>query len=419
MSACGTTPGNGLQKTFSLSMAPSQQSSRARIRVLRDQLRVEAAGTAAAEAQLNQLRLQENKRPSQRPAPSAPPAAPQRPMVPPPAPRGEDPGQRQLDQLRWALDASAKMKRAQSEQRLATPPHLGGGGRPQTARQPVTAFGTARHSASREGNRVRTSPDNMAAENRRLREEVRKLRSSGSMTSMTSRQSTPNTDRRPSSAMTRSASMGPGTGGQMTARPSSASMTRSMTPSTSGHMAAILRRRQEAEDRLVQEQAAEMEAAWVDPAPWGSQGGPLPSAQWATESQSQFQPVEKQFIVPNGRTTARERSSDAMARRAERQKRAAESTGSLDFVAMGGKTLAQRYWDLHPGTAHTAGCPPSKVASQMKQEASYSDVFQVRAPIGPGGYVRESQYRLAGKTANYKTMALPPGDNRPFWRVAW
>ena len=258
---------------------PQQQGSRARIRALRDQLRVEAAGTAAAEAQLNQLRLQVNERPTQRPAPSAPPAAPQRPMVPPPAPRGEDSGQRQLDQLRWALDASAKMKRAQSEQRLATPPHLGGGGRPQTARQPVTAFGTARHSASREAIRVRTSPENVAAENRRLREEVRKLRSSGSMTSC---QSTPNTDRRPSSAMTRSASMGPGIGGQMTARHSSGSMTRSMTPSTSGHMAAIVRRRQEAEDRLVQEQAAETEASWVDPAPWGSQGGPLPSAQWAT-----------------------------------------------------------------------------------------------------------------------------------------
>ena len=398
-------------------MAPPQQSSRARIRVLRDQLRVEAAGTAAAQSQLNLLRLQENERPPQRPAPSARPAAPQRPMVPPPAPRGDDPGQRQLDQLRWALDASAKMKRAQSEQRLATPPHLGG--RPQTARQPVTAFGTARHSASREGNRLRTSPDNMAVENRRLREENRKLRISGSMTS---RQSTPNTDRRPSSGMTRSASMG----GQMSARPSSASMTRSMTPSTSGHMAAILRRRQEAEDRLVQEQAAETEAAWVDPAPWGSQGGPLPSAQWATTAQADFKPVERQFLVPNGRATARERSSDAMARRAERQKRAAESTGSLDFVAMGGKTLEQRFWDLHPGLMHpghpdyTPGCPPSKVASQMKREASYSDVFQVRAPIGPGGYVRESQYRLAGKTdQNYKTMALPPGDNRPFWRVAW
>jgi hypothetical protein len=76
--------------------------------------------------------------------------------------------------------------------------------------------------------------------------------------------------------------MGPGIGGQMTARHSSGSMTRSMTPSTSGHMAAIVRRRQEAEDRLVQEQAAETEASWVDPAPWGSQGGPLPSAQWAT-----------------------------------------------------------------------------------------------------------------------------------------
>eukprot|EP00964_Phaeocystis_antarctica_P006950 scaffold3755_cov74-Phaeocystis_antarctica.AAC.1 len=76
-----------------------------RIRVLRDQLRVEAAGTAAAQSQLNLLRLQENERPPQRPAPSARPAAPQRPMVPPPAPRGDDPGQRQLDQLRWALDA--------------------------------------------------------------------------------------------------------------------------------------------------------------------------------------------------------------------------------------------------------------------------------------------------------------------------
>ena len=393
-------------------MGPPQQNSRARIRVLKDQLRLEEAGTAAAEAQLNLLRLQEKERPSQRPTP-----APQRPKVPPPAPRGEGPGQRQLDQLQWTLDASAKMKRAQSEQRLATPPHLGGGGRPQTARQPMTAFGTARHSASRERNRIRTSPENMAAENRRLREEVRKLRSSGSMTS---RQSTPNTDRRPSSAMARSASMGPGVGVQMTARPSSASMARSMTPSTSGHMAAILRRRQEAEDRLVREQAAETEAAWVDPAPWGSQGGPLPSSQWATESQAQFRPVAKQFLVPNGRTTARERSSEAAARNAERRKRAMASTGSLDFVAMGGKTLAQRYWDLHPGTTTTAGCPPHKVAMQMKQEAAYSDVFQVRAPVGPGGYVRESQYRLLGKAgANYKTQPLPPGDKRPYWRVAW
>ena len=137
-------------------------------------------------------------------------------------------------------------------------------------------------------------------------------------------------------------------------------------------------------------------------------------------NQADFQPVATQFLVPNGRTTARERSSDAMARRGERQKRAKEMTGSLDFVAMGGKTMAQRYWDLHPGTKYTPGCPPAKVASQMKREASYSDVFQVRAPIGPGGYVRESQYRLAGKTdTNYKTMALPPGDKRPFWRVAW
>ena len=400
-----------------LPMAPTQQSSRARIRVLKDQLRLEEAGTAAAEAQLNLLRLQEKERPSQRQAPSAPAAAPQRPQVPPPAPRGEGPGQRQLDQLQWALDASAKMKRAQSEQRLATPPHLGGGGRPQTARQPTTAFGTARHSASRERNRIRTSPENMAAENRRLREEVRKLRSSGSMTS---RQSTPNTDRRPSSAMARSASMGAGVGVQMTARPSSASMARSMTPSTSGHMAAILRRRQEAEDRLVREQAAETEAAWVDPAPWGSQGGPMPSSQWATESQAQFRPVAKQFLVPNGRTTARARSSEAAARNEERRKRAMEATGSLDFVKMGGKTLAQRYWDLHPGTANTPGCPPHKVAMQMKQEAAYSDVFQVRAPVGPGGYVRESQYRLLGKAdANYKTQPLPPGDKRPYWRVAW
>ena len=57
---------------------------------------------------------------------------------------------------------------------------------------------------------------------------------------------------------------------------------------------------------------------------------------------------------------------------------------------------------------------------QMKQEAAYSDVFQVRAPVGPGGYVRESQYRLLGKAdANYKTQPLPPGDKRLYWRVAW
>ena len=184
-------------------------------------------------------------------------------------------------------------------------------------------------------------------------------------------------------------------------------------------MAAILRRRQEAENQLVQEQAVEQEAAWVDPAPWGVQGGPMPSAQWSTTNKTDFKPVPEKFLVRSGRTTARERSGSEEMRRAERQRRAAETTGSLDFVKMGGKPLAQRYWDLHPGTHITPGCPPHKVANQMAREASYSDVFQVRAPVGPGGYVRESQYRLQGKTANYKTMALPPGDTRPYWRVAW
>tara|TARA_B110001452_G_scaffold118776_1_gene98556 strand:- start:660 stop:800 length:141 start_codon:yes stop_codon:yes gene_type:complete len=46
-------------------------------------------------------------------------------------------------------------------------------------------------------------------------------------------------------------------------------------------------------------------------------------------------------------------------------------------------------------------------------------VFQVNPPIGPGGYVREAQYRMVGKAAaQYKTQRKP-GDKRPFWRVAW
>lgn len=54
-----------------------------------------------------------------------------------------------------------------------------------------------------------------------------------------------------------------------------------------------------------------------------------------------------------------------------------------------------------------------------RREGSYSDVFQVNPPIGPGGYVREAQYRMVGKAAaQYKTQRKP-GDKRPFWRVAW
>ena len=49
-----------------------------------------------------------------------------------------------------------------------------------------------------------------------------------------------------------------------------------------------------------------------------------------------------------------------------------------------------------------------------------ADIGNDPTPVGPGGYVRESQYRLLGKAdANYKTQPLPPGDKRPYWRVAW
>ena len=55
----------------------------------------------------------------------------------------------------------------------------------------------------------------------------------------------------------------------------------------------------------------------------------MPSSQWATESQAQFRPVAKQFLVPNGRTTARARSSEAAARNEERRKRAMEASPIL------------------------------------------------------------------------------------------
>eukprot|EP00964_Phaeocystis_antarctica_P137164 scaffold101663_cov63-Phaeocystis_antarctica.AAC.1 len=41
-------------------------------------------------------------------------------MVPPPAPRGDDPGQRQLDQLRWALDAMQREVSGRSDAALPT-----------------------------------------------------------------------------------------------------------------------------------------------------------------------------------------------------------------------------------------------------------------------------------------------------------
>ena len=45
--------------------------------------------------------------------------------------------------------------------------------------------------------------------------------------------------------------------------------------------------------------------------------------------------------------------------------------------------------------------------------------FQVRPPLGPGGYVREDQYRVQSRAdASYK-MQPRSGDTRPSWRVAW
>ena len=312
----------------------------ARIRVLEEQLRDEAASIAATEAQLKQLKLRQSEEPPQ----------PSPPLAPPAAPRGEDKGQLQIDELFRALEAATKAK----------------------------------------GAHTRTDND-LIAENRRLREEVRKLKSSNEST----RQGTPHAN--------------------VSRRPSIASATSS---GTNGQLTALARQRQETEDQWVQDQAAEQDAAWIDAPPWGMQGGPMPSAQWTTTAQSAFKPVPKQFLVPSGRSTARVRSSAAMARRADMQRLAAEvvsSEWSGDWVSSGGKTRSQRYWDLHPEF-----CMPHELARQMQREAAYSDVYQVRPPVGPGGYVRESQYRhQQGKPANYKMEGLQSGDTRPAWNVTW
>ena len=90
----------------------------------------------------------------------------------------------------------------------------------------------------------------------------------------------------------------------------------------------------------------------------------------------------------------------------------------MDFVKMsGGKTQVDRYHDVLDMDA--TGFRGLKTA-----ESFYSDVFQVRAPLGPGGYARESQYAKQDAldykmVLNYKMIAKIPGDDRPFWRVAW
>ena len=54
----------------------------------------------------------------------------------------------------------------------------------------------------------------------------------------------------------------------------------------------------------------------------------------------------------------------------------------------------------------------------MKREASYSDVFQVRPAVGPGGYMREDLY-ATNVDHKFKMQAQKKGDARPTWRVAW
>ena len=81
------------------------------------------------------------------------------------------------------------------------------------------------------------------------------------------------------------------------------------------------------------------------------------------------------------------------------------------------EALSQRFPTVHTAPFWWEAGPDG---DGHRYVAELSIALQVRAPVGPGGYVRESQYRLLGKAgANYKTQPLPPGDKRPYWRVAW